>query len=309
MPATPPDCLVLAAGGILGEAWMSGLLAGVEDAQGVDFRACEWFVGTSAGSIVAAGLAAGQSPRRPRGAARVDGPAPVHEAAAPPAARGGPLRGAGRVAARAGFLASAPFASIALAAGTPAGARLRGIALSRLPDRGRTLDDLREQVRRAGARFDGRLRVCAVDRDSGRRVVFGAPGAPRATVAEAVAASCSIPWVFRPVEIGGRSYVDGGAWSLTNLDVAPVGRDAEVLCLNPSASAGLALSSPMGLLRTAAGLGAELEALALRARGVRVRMVGPDADVARLMGANLMDPRPAAKVLAAGYRQGLRLGR
>jgi NTE family protein len=232
----------------------------------------------------------------------------VHDAAAPAPVRGRPLRGAGRVAARAGFLASAPFASLALAAGTPAGARLRGVALSRLPDRGRRLDDLREQVDRAGARFDGRLRVCAVDRDSGRRVVFGGPGAPRADVGEAVAASCSIPWVFRPVEIGGRSYVDGGAWSLTNLDVAPVGRDGEVLCLNPSASASLALSSPMGLLRTAAGLGAELEALALRARGVRVRMVGPDADVAQLMGANLLDPRPAAKVLAAAYRQGLRLG-
>src|SRR3712207_8755825 len=50
-----------------------------------------------------------------------------------------------------------------------------------------------------------------------KRVVFGKPGAPRASVADAVTASCSIPWVFRPVEIGDREYVDGGAWSLTNL--------------------------------------------------------------------------------------------
>jgi NTE family protein len=62
-----PDVLVLAAGGILGEAWMSGFLAGVEDAQGLDFRETESFVGTSAGSIVAARLAAGERPRRPRG--------------------------------------------------------------------------------------------------------------------------------------------------------------------------------------------------------------------------------------------------
>ena len=33
-----PDVLVLASGGTLGEAWMSGLLAGVEDASGHDFR-------------------------------------------------------------------------------------------------------------------------------------------------------------------------------------------------------------------------------------------------------------------------------
>ncbi|MDX6678531.1 MAG: hypothetical protein QOE31_2583, partial [Solirubrobacteraceae bacterium] len=49
-----PDVLVLASGGTLGEAWMSGLLAGIEDATGHDFRRTESFVGTSAGSLVAA---------------------------------------------------------------------------------------------------------------------------------------------------------------------------------------------------------------------------------------------------------------
>ena len=63
---TAPDVLVLASGGTLGEAWMSGLLAGVEDAVGHDFRATESFVGTSAGALVAAALVAGQRPRRPR---------------------------------------------------------------------------------------------------------------------------------------------------------------------------------------------------------------------------------------------------
>ncbi|MDQ3850808.1 MAG: patatin-like phospholipase family protein, partial [Actinomycetota bacterium] len=58
-PLDPPDVLVLAGGGILGEAWMSGLLAGVEEATGHDFRHTEAFVGTSAGSLVAAALVAG----------------------------------------------------------------------------------------------------------------------------------------------------------------------------------------------------------------------------------------------------------
>ena len=57
-----PDVLVLGAGGTLGEAWMRGLLDGAGHASGIDFRDCEYFVGTSAGSIVAAFLAAGREP-------------------------------------------------------------------------------------------------------------------------------------------------------------------------------------------------------------------------------------------------------
>src|SRR4051812_38032450 len=57
-----PDVLVLAAGGTLGEAWMRGLLDGAGRATGIDFRECEYFVGPSAGSIVAAFLAAGRAP-------------------------------------------------------------------------------------------------------------------------------------------------------------------------------------------------------------------------------------------------------
>ena len=57
-----PDVLVLAAGGTLGEAWMRGLLDGAGTAAGIDFRDCEYFVGTSAGSIVASFLAAGRAP-------------------------------------------------------------------------------------------------------------------------------------------------------------------------------------------------------------------------------------------------------
>src|SRR5437588_7908628 len=62
---TRPDILVLGGGGVLGEAWMMGVLAGVEDATGFDLRQCEYFIGTSAGSMVAAHLVAGRTPRRP----------------------------------------------------------------------------------------------------------------------------------------------------------------------------------------------------------------------------------------------------
>ena len=46
-----PDALVLGAGGTLGEAWMRGLLNGIEAGGSLDFRDCEFLVGTSAGSV------------------------------------------------------------------------------------------------------------------------------------------------------------------------------------------------------------------------------------------------------------------
>src|SRR4051812_2622132 len=60
-----PDVLVLAAGGVVGEAWMTGVLRGLTESTGIDFRTCDYYVGTSAGSIVAAALAAGRGPRAP----------------------------------------------------------------------------------------------------------------------------------------------------------------------------------------------------------------------------------------------------
>ena len=62
---SPPDVLVLGAGGVVGEAWLTGMLAGIEDEAEIDLRKVEHLVGTSAGSIVSAHLAAGRRPRRP----------------------------------------------------------------------------------------------------------------------------------------------------------------------------------------------------------------------------------------------------
>jgi len=231
---TPPDVLVLGGGGVLGEVWMMGVLAGIEDATGFDLRECEYFVGTSAGSIVSAHLAAGDSPRRP-GAIEPDDD--VDEAGEEPVT--GLATSALRAAHRAGAWAvatGAAFAPLALGVAAPGGALVRAQMLRRVPRPHDDLHNLRARIQESGVRFDGRLRVAAVDRRSGRRVMFGSPGAPEASVAEAVEASCTVPWLFAPVVIGGREYVDGGVWSPTNLDAAPAGRDTHVLCLNPTAS-------------------------------------------------------------------------
>jgi NTE family protein len=202
------------------------------------------------------------------------------------------------------FAAAGTFAPLALGLAAPGGALLRGTLLRRLPRPRQTLDQLREHIERSGARFDGRLRVTTVDRGTGRRVVFGSPRAPRASVADAVTASCTVPWLFAPVRINGREYVDGGVWSPTNLDSAPVGRGADVLCLNPTASL-TASSDVIGVFRRVSRTAAAIESMALRRRGATVRTFAPSADCAAQMGDNLMDRRRVGKVLAAGYRQGL----
>jgi NTE family protein len=183
---------------------------------------------------------------------------------------------------------------------------MRAAMLRRLPRPRPRLDDLAYGVASSRARFDGRLRIVAVDRLSGRRTVFGSPRAPRATVAQAVAASCSVPWLFAPVQIGGREYVDGGVWSATNLDAAPAGRDTHVLCLNPTAS----IAGSQGfasVIRTVARSAVSLEAMALRRRGAAVRVVAPSLESAAVMGSNFMDREPRGRVLAAGYAQGVLL--
>jgi NTE family protein len=301
-----PDVLVLGGGGVLGEAWMMGVLAGLEDANDVDMRGCEYFVGTSAGSIVAAHLVAGRSPRRPDTDSSNGAAAP--EASAEPARRLGvaglsAIRRTGEWA----LAAAATFAPLALGLATPGGALARAVLLRRLPRPRDTLEGLRDHVARSGARFDGRLRITAVDRRSGRRVVFGSPRAPAATVAEAVAASCTVPWLFAPVEVGGREYVDGGVWSGTNMDAAPAGRGSVVLCLNPIASLH-AVGGVVSLLRRVSRTAATDEARALRRRGATVRTFGPNAAAAKEMGLNLMDRSRSGRVLAAGYRQGLEMG-
>ena len=298
-----PDVLVLGGGGLLGEAWMMGLLAGIEDGAGLDMRECESFVGTSAGSIVATQLVAGKPPRRPSSIetteVEVGSRGPAHELSRVGAVA---IRGAGHAAAAAG----SAFAPLALGVSAPGGALLRSVLLRTLPRPGETLASLHAEVAASGARFDGRLRVVAVDRAAGRRVVFGRPGAPLASVADAVAASCTVPWLFAPVTIAGREYVDGGVWSPTNLDAAPAGRDTHVLCLNSTASLGGSHPLP-AVVRNVARTAATVEALALRRRGARVRTIAPNAESAAAMGLDYMDSEPRIRVVAAGYRQGLQV--
>jgi NTE family protein len=290
-----PDVLVLGVGGILGEAWMLGVLAGIEEATGIDSRRSGRFVGSSAGSIVAATLASGVTPRSRLGdlpselaaASDRDGRSPLIDAAA------------GAAGAAVGLVAP-----IALRSTARGGALVRRLALGRLPTGRQSLAGLGRQIDRSGVSFDGRLLIATVDLDSGRRVVFGAPGAPTASVAQAVEASCAIPGWFRPVRIDGRLYVDGGVWSPTNMDAVRVDRGDRVLALNPTGSMRPTLGEPFGAFGPVSRAAAAIEARALERRGARVVNVTPDRRSADAMGLNLMDARPRDSVARAGVAQG-----
>jgi predicted acylesterase/phospholipase RssA len=187
-----------------------------------------------------------------------------------------------------------PFATAA----TALGAYVRSGALKQVPEGQASILPLAMEIDRWGASFaDGRLRVCAVDLESGRRVVFGRAPAPQATVGEAVAASSAIPGIFRPVRIGHRRYVDGGAWTSTNADASATRFGDRVLILAPTVAAqGADVQSAV-----------TMESRMLRTGGATVRVVTPDTEASVLMK-DLLMPDDGGLVLAAGYRQGRELG-
>jgi NTE family protein len=67
------------------------------------------------------------------------------------------------------------------------------------------------------------LWLCAVRLADGERAVFGKTSDAGDDVGAAVAASCAIPGYYAPVTVVGEEYVDGGAHSPTNADLAAEG--------------------------------------------------------------------------------------
>jgi len=306
---------VLGAGGVLGAAWMTGALPALQEPLPCLLAEADLVVGTSAGSVLAAALRCGVS---------------IDEMIAHQRGEAtGALAASGVGDATGGPWPPPP----ALRVGSP---RLLltsllmphrvhpGIGASAWVLRGRgNHRDLHDMVRAlhahtyghpayrgpaadwAGA---GRTWIVAVDYDRGRRVFFGRPGAPRAPLADAVVASCSIPGWYEPAVIGGRRYVDGGVRSPTSLrSLARAGVD-EVFVLAPMASvvAGRLLRMPHERLerrlRALMTMALLREVRALRAAGIRVTVLTPGPEDLAVMGVNLMDPRRRRAVLETSLR-------
>jgi NTE family protein len=149
--------------------------------------------------------------------------------------------------------------------------------------------------------------VVAMDYEAGKRVAFGRPGAPAATLPEAVMASCAIPGWYAPMTIGGRRYVDGGICSPTSLDLlAGLGLD-EVLVLAPMIS--FEVDSPASLIgraerrfRRAMTKRVLHEADKVRRHGTAVTMLGPGREDLEVIGINLMDARRRLAVFETSMR-------
>jgi NTE family protein len=300
--------LVLGGGGVLGAAWLVGALDALQRARGVDARDAEIILGTSAGSVIG-GLLAGGIPvdelmAQQRGESIASAPMPPEDFEAPagppipprPALRPGNARILTRNARR---LRRMPPTTV-LSGFVPAG---RGS----MPAVGRLI----ETVVPAGSWADHKgLRVVAVDYDSGRRVAFGAPGAPDAGLAQAVLASCAIPGWFTPVEIDGVRYVDGGVWSATNADLL-AGQDLdEVIVLAPMFS--VRYDHPADWRarverrwRARVTRRAMAEAAKVNRGGAAVTVLGPGPEDLQLIGYNLMAPDRRGPVLETSRRTSL----
>lgn len=268
--------LVLGAGGLAGHAWHVGVLTALADRTGWDPRAAETIVGTSAGAGVGSYLRAGLSAhdllerlRRPPGSDTVARLAAIHGSPRPdPAGERTTVRRRPQAPSLAVRSVLTPWRSrpgIVLTALVPSGRRSTAPIASW------------SQELHGDAWPRETLWLCAVDLGSGRRVVFGRDDdLPAVPVARAVEASCAVPGIFRPVEIGGRHYVDGGAHSPTNADLLLTHHlDAVVVSSPMSASSGVSRFDHRAyhhrLLRG--------EAAVLRAAGIEVIRLEPSADV------------------------------
>jgi NTE family protein len=285
---------------------MVGALTALESAHRLDARDFDAIVGTSAGSVLAALLAAGvpvQDLRR-------------HQLAEPIDA--GPLKGfswdydTATGGERPSRPRPAPGSARMLARNVGHLRRLPPTAvLSALLPEGRgSLDSvgaLVSHVVPTGWVDREGLQIVAMDYETGRRVPFGRAGEPTADLADAVMASCAIPGWYHPVRIGDDRYVDGGACSSTSVDLlAGLGLD-EVFVLAPSVS--FAMDAPEALLsrlerqwRQRVTRRCLREVAKVHAAGTEVTVVGPGPEDLEQIGGNLMDAVRRRAVLETSLR-------
>ncbi len=268
--------LVLGGGGVVFVAWLSAYL-GELDRRGVTASRADRIVGTSAGSIVAAVVAAdhlqrfgrivGWAAGRPRLIARLAPAAGLN----PSRQRAMDLMEGAGDAEPTTILA---IGAAALGAAAPSAAQLPvGIAL------------MTQSLRWP----DDRLVVTAVDVASGERLALTRSGG--VPLLRALAASASVPGVFAPQPLGGRRAMDGGV-SGTGIHADLVAGARRALVFPVAAT----LERPRLTMRPD---GTEREIAALRATGTTVEVRHARLD----SSTNLMDPAAVPGALALGARQ------
>ncbi len=232
--------LVLSAGGMHAAAFHAGVLAAVSETTGWDPRTADVIVGTSAGATTAVSLRAGLG---------------AMDLAANCTGTPLSIEGQGimeRVTTRLDIPRQADRANIwrpanpililrellSLKRPRPVVAIAGALPMGTVP--GETIAERVNQAHPSPWPVDATW-ICAVDLDSGKRVVFGRDDVD-ARIGEAVHASSAVPGHLTPVAINGNRYVDGGSHSTTNADLlSTLGLDLVVVSSSmtavPSASA------------------------------------------------------------------------
>jgi NTE family protein len=268
------NALVLAGGGLAGIAWETGVLAGVQDEnpgliQSI-VSASTTFIGTSAGSTVAAQLAGGTSLSElfdRQVSAETAELSVEFDVQNLMAAMGGAMTGASspeEVRRRIG--------TIALEAKTSTPAARRAAIDARLPVKEWTAQP---------------LLIPAIDTATGDLRIFNRNSG--VGLVDAVAASCAVPGIWPPVEIEGRLYMDGGVRSAANADLASGAELVLILIPGPPVS-------PLGPAIPEADLAA-LEP-------GRVLTIYADDASLQAIGANPLDPATRPPAARAGRELG-----
>lgn len=303
--------LVLGAGGVQGGAWLTGGLDALADETGWDPAESDYVVGTSAGSMIAALCASGVPPWFMVAHSRGETFQGVVDAEGRPAAEADRAAGARFELARA--LPPIGPGSWELALRTLAKPRRYSPATvfsGWFPRGVFSTESLKATIRRvvpSGWSPHPNVWVVACDYATGRRVPFGRVDAPKADLAEAVAASCAIPGIYHPVTIGERRYVDGGIYSASNLDLLRAEDLDLVICLNPTSTLHpIRAINPRDafniVFRRASGRRLGSEAKKLGAAGTEVVLIQPVADDLEAMGPNLMSRKNRNRVIEVARR-------
>lgn len=293
--AAPRIGLVLGAGGTVGGAFHSGVLAALAETTGWDPRTAAVIVGTSAGSITGTGLRAGLSAADAY--ARNTGEPVSREGGRLLAAVGRGGGGFERTGARRLRPATAVAATLAGAVARPLHARPAAVLAGLVPDGVVSTGMISGGVEALtqGRWPDAPLWICAVRQRDGRRVVFGRDQHP--PLDAAVAASCAIPAFFAPVDVDGDAFIDGGAHSPTNADVVRREPLDLVVVVSPMSIAGRGLRFAADQpARRWARSRLDAEARRLRRAGLPVLAFQPTAEDAAVMAGNALDPAKAAPV-------------
>lgn len=296
--------LVLGAGGILGTAFHAGVLAAVEEATGWDPRSADLVVGTSGGATTGSQLRAGIS------AADLMAMATGH-----PLSDEGeeivahvvtPLNLPRRALTARWKVPQAPHLLVPALLSWPTRPFL-GVAAVVARGRGRTEPiGLRINELHPDGWPAAPLWVPAVRMRDGKRVVFGRDDIEVPDLGIAVEASSAIPGYFAPVEIFGRRYADGGAWSATNADLAArieldlVVVSAPKTAVDPMPWA-VAVKSWPTLGRALHRQTLRWELGQIRDGGTPALCIEPDAAALEILSGNSMDGRRSGEVARLAF--------